>query len=128
MAKDKPQTRLINLTNKLALNAFAAGLIIICAYVFVGIGGTALNLAIPIGAFLVAGFFFGRSYPKVFLQVAIILASPIIILVIAFTIKADLDKQSVIEALSAVLIVTSISILGSFIGKKTMQNKRKGTT
>ena len=100
-------------------------MLIISSVFFLGMGGNEiLFIGVPIAAFLVAGFLFGRIYPKVFLKAAIVLVLPLTILVIAGFFRAEyFDQQFVIDRISTIFIAVSLSLLGSYIGRKTAKEK-----
>ena len=111
--------------HKLIINTFATGVLIIFTGAFLAIGGNEIMcLVIPSVAFLVAGYYFGRTYPKIFLKLASILSLPLIILVLAAFIKAEqIDKQFLQEGISAIAVATVMSFIGSLIGKTTTKVK-----
>lgn len=87
-------------------------------------GNEIFFFGVPITAFLVAGFLFGRTYPKIFLKAAIVLVLPLTILVVAGLSSAEyFDQQFVIDRISAIFMAASLSLLGSYIGSKTAKEK-----
>ncbi len=91
-------------------------------------GGTALNLAIPTAAYFISGVFFGHSYPKIFLHVALALALPISLLMIAILLSVNaeffkFDIQLLSEGFIAAFLALFASTGGSYIGKRAAERK-----